>query len=511
MNSTGAVSTLLLALLVAGSAQSEAAWSPPIGIPAPPFGVTQSVNGLYGSDSYRTKTVSGGGDLNTKLPTLAPGDVVVIEAGIYSVQGGTWWTHAGTAAQPIIVRGAPGAVKPVIRIAKAQDCLYLNGAYAIYENLDIDLSLVSGLCVVLTGHHIALRDSEVRGATGARNTALYLAGGYNVVLNSKIHDNGPLDGIGDPDYHGMGASGHHQWILDNQIYRNGGDGVQINAGNATAARSTHHIYIGRNDAWANRQSGFWVKFCEDIILSQNRTHGHRSSTSSSGQGMGFQYGTERAWFLFNVIYDNEEGILIAADGGPGGYGNGQHAYIVGNVIHDIQRQAILSWETSARKHAIHNTIYRASTGIDFFNAVYGTTVQNNVFAAITGADLNLNSNKGGTFSHNFCDGAACVTVDAACLKCVTGVAGFTRIEGADGVRGNADDDFSLLPGSAAIDRGTLSDVYQTFQTLYGISISADAAGRPRPAGAAWDIGAYEAQTASLPPPLPIPSNVRVLH
>ena len=36
--------------------------------------------------------------------------------------------------------------------------------------------------------------------------------------------------------------------------------------------------------------------------------------------MGFQYGTERAWFLFNRIYDNEEGILIASDGGPGGDG-----------------------------------------------------------------------------------------------------------------------------------------------------------------------------------------------
>ena len=53
--------------------------------------------------------------------------------------------------------------------------------------------------------------------------------------------------------------------------------------------------------------------------------------------------------------------------------------------------------------------------------------------------------------------------------------------------------FDLATGSPAIDKGTVSDVYDTFKSLYGLDIQVDRNNDPRPVGEAFDIGAYEAQ------------------
>jgi len=51
--------------------------------------------------------------------------------------------------------------------------------------------------------------------------------------------------------------------------------------------------------------------------------------------------------------------------------------------------------------------------------------------------------------------------------------------------------FNLSSTSPAINNGTASSVYDTFEQLYGIDIRVDTDGRSRPQGAGWDIGASE--------------------
>ncbi len=51
--------------------------------------------------------------------------------------------------------------------------------------------------------------------------------------------------------------------------------------------------------------------------------------------------------------------------------------------------------------------------------------------------------------------------------------------------------FFLGSGSAAMDAGKVPVAYETFFSNYGIDIRKDLAGRVRPQGAGWDVGAYE--------------------
>ena len=85
-----------------------------------------------------------------------------------------------------------------------------------------------------------------------------------------------------------GRARQQLWVVDNQLYRNSGDGIQINAGGPGVTGTTHHIYVGRNTAYGNKQTGFWVKHATDVIFSQNVCHSHRLGNSSNGQCMGFQ-------------------------------------------------------------------------------------------------------------------------------------------------------------------------------------------------------------------------------
>ena len=52
-------------------------------------------------------------------------------------------------------------------------------------------------------------------------------------------------------------------------------------------------------------------------------------------------------------------------------------------------------------------------------------------------------------------------------------------------------DFRLQSDSPARNTGAADDAYQEFYSLYGIDIAKDFAGRARPQGPQWDMGALE--------------------
>src|SRR5690606_29989183 len=122
-----------------------------------------------------------------------------------------------------------------------------------------------------------------------------------------------------------------------------------------------------------------------------------ANPSAYGTGIGFQYGPERVWFLYNHIYDCCFGI---STGSTSGMGSGRDVYCVGNLIHDIHHHPDYAYSpTSAwsnagitlvgtdNRYIINNTIVNCDAGINSPSA--GTMVMmNNIISNITESAAN---------------------------------------------------------------------------------------------------------------------------
>ena len=276
--------------------------------------------------------------------------------------------------------------------------------------------------------------------------------------------------------------------------------------------STHHIYVGRNKAYRNKQTGFWVKQAVDVIFSENEAFAHRPSGSSLGQCMGLQYAPERVWFLFNHLHDCDYGIFL---GSNSDMGSGRDSYFIGNLIHDIHSRGAFNagsaWSSAAimaaggiNRQIVNNTIDDVDAGLNVPGN--GTNrIVNNIVGRVTqpgGHHVFLedpSTARASTIDHNLFVGPARLrwgssgTLDLRSFRSASGQCASCR-EGDPqwGPSGNGD----LRPQAAspAVDQGVVDPVYATFLKLYGIDIARDIAGNPRPAGAGWDLGCYERTT-----------------
>jgi len=433
----------------------------------------------------------------------------------------------GTAGEPIFIRGASADEKPLVTVK-----IIPSGSYLILENLEFgdadgDLSGGStGRIVIDPGSdHIMVRHCDMHGnlSTGGIGVVGTVDKPIHdvVIYDNLIHDNGDWQADFDQDVHGIAAQAYlsNLWVVDNEMYHNSGDGIQMNAGSESRQASAHHFYIGRNVAYENKQTGFWTKQAVDVIVSQNVAFRHRPSGSSPGAGMGFQYATERIWFLFNEIYDCDYGIVVQSNSG---LGFGTESFYIGNVIHDIHHsndgtynpatawsQAAIRMAGGVNRYIIANTFYNVDAG---FNSPSGGTniIVNNIISNVTEPASNHIFLESGTAATNseVRNNLFYQNGDPIRIRWASGAqrslpdfeAAFPA-NGSDNVDadplfvGPGSDDFHLLAGSPAIDAGAapVPDVYTTFFNLYGIDIQIDADGAARPQGGVFDIGAYERQ------------------
>ncbi len=518
--------------------QPPPSFTPPIGIPAPDFGIeekapeppepwTQPAEGFYYVDNQHATATDDDNPQGTPdkprltIPTdLQPGDVVEIHGGPYDRS--LRFTCAGTADQPIFVRGTGRDDMPVI-----SSHITVRGSYLIFEFLDLD-GADNGLSVSTPSDHVAVRFCEVRNGVGGPASGLY-TGRWNpeddpdvashvLFYANRIHDNGDWHSDHDEDHHAV-AVGHHSeyvWILDNEMYHNSGDGVQVNAKKSSLAHTLHHVYIGRNLAWENKQTGFWSKQATDVIISQNEIWGMRPSNSSEGSGLGFQYAPERVWFIYNVVHDCENGLKSSTNVGDqdGLPGIGQDIYIVGNVFYDIHRSdgsppdsnpwqygvAIRLTDQDERKHIVANTLFDADVGLTYARGTAALDIHDNIFASLAGAHIIVETSEAAqdsTTAYNLFDGRASILwgdnddLDLAafqaaqpgqCEGCIEAAVQFEDPDNAN---------FQLQAGSPGVDQGADADVYDTFESLYGISIRVDFTATTRPQGDGYDMGAYE--------------------
>jgi hypothetical protein len=518
----GCVAALFLASCAPADSEGPSAgpgaaapWAPPLGIPAPSFGVGERgapvpspwttetagfyfVDGERGTDEGRTYGTASAP--RATIPNPVPAGAVVRLEGVYREDhtGARRLRLAGTAARPCFVQGAAGT-----RVTGSWE---IGGSYGIVETLTFGPG--GGWTVLAPADHIAVRDSEFIGTLegeGGISVQAWIpdADATDIVLlRNNVHHAGDWQASFDQDSHGTGlyrssgirgdrASISNVWILDSEYSYNSGDGVQINANDDS--ERIHHVYIGRNESHHNKQSGFGLKWASDVVFSENQVYGHASSDSADGPGMGLQYDPQRVWYLFNESYDNTHGFWH----GSGDAGGRAGIYYIGNMIHDNTATGMQLNDWVDGEYIIGNTFHNNPIGIE--NGYYrvGLEISDNIFSRSRTAHVSFREYGSGAASsvrHCLFDAPARIVWDDVAVD----VAGLQGLDECGGCRSGdprfvnaAAGDFNLKSGSPAIDGGVAEAAYVLYERLYSVDIRKDKTGRPRPQGTAWDIGAFE--------------------
>ena len=355
-------------------------WSPPIGIPMPPFGVHEGVDTSCGELTERPFT-----DL-ASLASLPAGSIVEIPAGVHTasrpiVIGGT-----GTPCQPIIVRGASAAARPTLRAAVG-----IRGSYVIVENIDFDLSTSeSHMLGISMSDHVSLRHSEIHGLPIRRNsTVLWTGDSTHVVLwDNHIHDNGDFSVAGEIDVHGVGAARSWDlWIVDNHIHHNRGDGMQFGH---QADNTLGRIYVGRNDIHDNGENSVDIKEASNVVISQNRLH-----DEPLGPVVLHDCPIDAA-VIDNEIYGSSYGVSMASLEAACDDDVPVSLFVLRNRIHDAPGNGVEGWGAGKRYFVAGNSFERVGTPISVSPLASGSRVSNDdaaledglaAFEAVYGIDI----------------------------------------------------------------------------------------------------------------------------
>lgn len=504
-----------------------------VGIPAPSFGITETAGA---ANCFVNPTFVGATDSNnpkgtatqprlTIPSTLAAGDVCEVQGAI-TLPSSTTITLEGTQEAPAIIKGVN---TPVLTGAQSQ--VNFAGQYFIVEGLKfvntrIRLAPPGGGDV----HHAVLRKNELTGWGGSGSTnviGLNTPGNGSrdvVIYQNEIHDNGSL--TGDGDIHAFKVGGDslasRVWYLENNVYRNGGDAIQV--GSVTAVEPwPNHIYIGKNVCHEDRENCVDVKQARDVVISQNTMYGYKESGSAHGEAVVVHDGAQRVWVINNTIRDSRIGVI--------GTGMTDDLFILGNVIHGIVHDPVADASFTPNSigtdgASIHvrgladgktawianNTIYRSDRGIHCADAAQACMIQNNVVYGLKYDSThygfaNTASHSASTISNNLMKSggtetrvqigstrytslAAYTGAFAKCVGCVEGDPVFVNPTEAD---------FRLGTGSSALGAADSEvDAYGMFLARYNVDIRYDRNGNPRP-GTGWDMGAYQTGEGGPPP------------
>ena len=319
------------------------------------------------------------------IPKILPaGSVVEVRGGPYLFAKDANFTLNGTATRPVFVYGInhPVLDKPVK--------VTINGSYFVFDGFVIRNSHIQSLGMT----YAVIRNTEVQGNASTTN-GVTITGSNIVRYNNNIHHH-----QGD-DMHGViiAEGSHDVWILGNRLHHNGGDGIQFC--HQCSQSPPQYVYIGGNVINSNRENGIDLKYCRNVVVSQNEVYNHWTTiagvsfcyddgsgctTGSSGSdGPSILVGTSgtpsNVWVLFNNVHDSNKGIRVE---------EAYNAIVLGNIVHDVDSIGIEFGRTGAGPvTAAFNTIHNTAMGFKgpWEQGVLQITMGNNILSGIGGDSM----------------------------------------------------------------------------------------------------------------------------
>ncbi len=556
---------MMMFVICAGTAF---AWTPPVGVPMPEFGISDShvmyrgaqFNFGAGPQAYRdagngpythyidntspSATDTGNPFGTASMPratipaNLPAGSVVEIHGGPYDFKNLADKLAIygyGTAQKPIFVRGISSMKRPVFNRG-----VLVFGSYVILENLEFNnVGISLRQYEPQDMHHIAFRYLEMKGngiATGANNSLIDIGIWQvqspntidNVVIFSNVmHDYGDWLSEVENDKLAVSVSGYDMsniWIVDNEMYHMGGDAVRVGNNSGWVPPSTsRNVYIGRNSMHDNRENAVDVKVIENIVITQNSMYSFRPSSSDPGAAIVVHYNPSNIWIAFNDIHESFDAITCTGV---------VDLYVIGNLIHNVTN-GIRFWG-NGQIYIVNNTIVDFGNGVinvggegnphpligniiaEAKNPAAGYHVDYDIvaLAANSAMEYNLFYQSGTPFQIRW-GGPKYSTVQAFIAGsgkgagCVEGDPLFAFAKGRNYHLTN-----KLGKKSPAIDAGIDAGYAALFYSRFGVSLDADLDGGIRPLDgnsdsiAVYDIGCYEFGN-TVPTYLDQPKNLRL--
>lgn len=360
-----------------------------------------------------------------------------------------------------------------------------------------------------------------------------------VIFDNDIHDNGNFDvNSGENDVHGVTVRNDTDrvWVIDNRMYRHGGDGAQINFGAGTPTSVARQTYIARNLMYHNREDAVDIKGSSQVVVSQNIAYGYRITGSSGAFPFlphAQQNRPEDIWILFNEAFDAEGGMLGndvdglhvignifwgmrsfdtdkgANDVTRGGTGiqlrNCEHVFVYGNTIYDTEMGiGVLDQGNGIAAHISGNLVanlLQSDTGVEYRHLLVNDEQHGGAFWDNSDIDHNLVFQSGGeSVLIRWRNTVFASVADFVAGGELVGLQGTGMLE-ADPLL-NFHNRARLMANSPAVDAGVYAfqdggqnggvDYLARFQEQFGVDLRFDIEGNARPAGDAdWDIGAHE--------------------